>query len=218
MMTRSTSRLLTTSASRSGPPRMAEAFGQVASAALGLAVDEADNVESVLRVFDQLSGDQLSDLAGAQDQRVLYIRTGPPAEATRDGPHQRQGADRDRPERDQCIDARAECARQDVRRRAVPIPRLSRGRTPARCRRRSSGRVLLIGAIQALEPGHRQPARQRGTEDKHLFRGAKAPASPQKTVVTRYARLRPMRSAIIRLRGTSRIRRSRCERPNRARL
>ena len=73
-------------------------LGQVAAPGLRLAIDESDDVQSVLRVLDQLAGDQLTDLAGAQDQRVLDVGAGLPAQATGDGPHHGQGADRERPE------------------------------------------------------------------------------------------------------------------------
>ena len=115
MITRSTSRLLTTSASRSGSAEDGQVFGQVAAPGLRLPIDESDDVQSILRVLDQLAGDQLTDLAGAQDQRVLDVGAGPPAQATRHGPHEGQGADRERPEGDQRIDAGVGRARPGAR-------------------------------------------------------------------------------------------------------
>ena len=45
------------------------------SAALaGVLVDEADDVDAVLRMLEQLRGDALADVAGADDQRVLDVR------------------------------------------------------------------------------------------------------------------------------------------------
>ena len=67
-----------------------QVLGQVAAPGLRLPVDESDDVEPVLRVLDQLAGDQLTDLAGAQDQRVLDVGAGSLAQAAGDGPHHRQ--------------------------------------------------------------------------------------------------------------------------------
>ena len=46
-------------------------------------IDEADDVDAVLRVLEQLPGDHLADLAGADDHRVLQVEDTLPAEAAR---------------------------------------------------------------------------------------------------------------------------------------
>ena len=155
-------------------------LGQVAAPGLRLPVDESDDVQPVLRVLDQLAGDQLTDLASAQDQRVLDVGAGPAAEATRDRPHHGQEADRERPEGDQRIDAGAARARQargdqqhpySDRHQVEDLHHVVGGRVVG---------ALLVGAVQALELGDHQPARQRAAEDHHLLGGAEgAGASPE---------------------------------------
>src|SRR4051794_15741215 len=54
-----------------GRPEDGEVLGQVVAPHLGAAVDEADDVEAVLRMLEELAGDQLADVAGAEDERVL---------------------------------------------------------------------------------------------------------------------------------------------------
>ena len=180
MITRSTSRLLTTSASRSGPPRMARCSGRSPRRAFGLSIDESDDVQSVLGVLDQLAGDQLTDLAGAQDQRVLDVGARPPAQATRDGPHQGQRADRDGPERDQRINAGARAPDQARGDQQHPHPDRHQVEDPHDVVGGRVVGVLLVGAVEALELGHHQPARQGGAEDQHLLRGAEgAPVAPE---------------------------------------
>ena len=41
---------------------------------LGGRVDEADEIEPVLRVLEELAGDELADIARTDDQRVLEVR------------------------------------------------------------------------------------------------------------------------------------------------
>ena len=78
---------------------------EVRAAGLGVAIDEADDVDSVLRVLNQLARDQLSDFAGADDQGVLLVGAlvctlaGLPSGRAED-------ANGQQPERDQRVDAR----------------------------------------------------------------------------------------------------------------
>ena len=57
----------------SGDPRIGEVT-EPGSALLRLGVDEPDEVEAVLGVMANLLPDELTDLAGADDQRVLQVR------------------------------------------------------------------------------------------------------------------------------------------------
>ena len=68
-----------------------EALGAV----LGLVVDEADEVEPVFGVLAQLLRDQLPDVAGADDDRVLHVGEMAPGHAARDRPADRDGGDRE---------------------------------------------------------------------------------------------------------------------------
>ena len=75
-----------------GTPQDREVLRKIRAPSLGVAVDKADDVNSVLGVLNKLSGDQLSDFAGADDQGVLLVRLGPLAGATCYRPGERQDA------------------------------------------------------------------------------------------------------------------------------
>ena len=55
-------------------------------------VDEADEVEPVLRMLDQLSCDELADLARADDHGVLEVEQAAAADPARDRTAERQSA------------------------------------------------------------------------------------------------------------------------------
>ena len=98
--------------------------GQVAETVVALAwirVDEADDVDAVFRVLEQLSGDELADLAGADDQRVLLVAAEPFAQRARRRAKERDADDRADPEKDQAADVRAARGRSasSLRRRAT---------------------------------------------------------------------------------------------------
>ena len=50
-------------------------------------VDEADHVDPVLGMLVQLAPNQLTDVTRADDHRVLNVRTLPPGDRSRRGPH-----------------------------------------------------------------------------------------------------------------------------------
>ncbi len=67
---------------------------EVDRALLGLGIDEADEVDPVLRMLEELAADQLADVPGADDDRVLEVREPAVAQNERaDGaPHARSRA------------------------------------------------------------------------------------------------------------------------------
>ena len=75
-------------------------------------IDEAHDVGSVLGVVEQLAGDELAHLAGADDHGVLAVAAVPLAERAGDGAKQRDEADRARPEEQQARNVRVRQARQ----------------------------------------------------------------------------------------------------------
>ena len=79
-MTRSTSlRARRCRARSSSSPSTCE-VAEVGAQLLRLGVDEADEVDAVLRMLEQLAGDQLADVPGADDRRVFWTY----ADAARD--------------------------------------------------------------------------------------------------------------------------------------
>ena len=84
------------SGNRSGTAEDRQVLGKVGAPSLRVAVDEADDVDAVLRMLDELAGDQLADLAGADDQRVLLVGLSPLAGTAGDRARERQDADRER--------------------------------------------------------------------------------------------------------------------------
>ena len=67
-------------------------------------VDEADEVDPVLGVLEELARDELADVAGADDDRVLEVGELMPAGGTRRDACERDGDDREQPERDHAAD------------------------------------------------------------------------------------------------------------------
>ena len=93
--------------------------GQVVAALLRARVDEADEVDAVLGVLQQLARDELADLAGADDDRVLEVGDAAPAaaraSAAPDRDEQRRRAPRRRPGAG--VGGVAEASRATARRR-----------------------------------------------------------------------------------------------------
>ena len=85
---RSTSSRRTIGGSCSGAPRSVELV-EVGAPLLRLAVDEADEVDPVLGVLEQLARDDLADVAGADDDRVLQVGDVPARESAGDGAAER---------------------------------------------------------------------------------------------------------------------------------
>ena len=75
-------------------------------ALLGLRIDESDDVHAVLGMLAQLARDELPDLSGADDDRVLEVDVRAPTERARQRPQRRDEDDRERPEGEQALEAR----------------------------------------------------------------------------------------------------------------
>ena len=77
-------------------------------------VDEADDVHPVLRMLEELLRDTLSDMPGADDERVLDVGVASPAERARDRAGRWDEDDREHPEERELREARV-CEVEDVR-------------------------------------------------------------------------------------------------------
>ena len=69
-------------------------------------VDEADEVEAVLGVAQELARDALADVARADDDRVLQVERVPAADRARDRAGEHDEEDREDPEADRLPEAR----------------------------------------------------------------------------------------------------------------
>ena len=99
-ITRSTSKSLMIAGRRSEEPRIV-IWPRSSRCVLRTRVDEADEVDPVLRMLEELPGDELPDLARAEDDRVLQVRDPVPAEGASRRAADGDQADREAPEDDQ---------------------------------------------------------------------------------------------------------------------
>ena len=126
---------------RSGAPSTREVLEVRRGARFGLRVDEADEVDAVLGMLEHLAGDELADVAGADDDRVLAgrERCAGPSPARRRGRTDDE-RDRDSPEARRASAGRGLAVRvaQSPKRRATFRP--SRVEDADASRRSSCGR------------------------------------------------------------------------------
>src|SRR3954447_23798382 len=69
-------------------------------------VDEADEIDAVLGMLQQLPCDQLADVSRADNQRVLHVQHASPAEEARNASTENDKRDRQRPEGGAAFEAR----------------------------------------------------------------------------------------------------------------
>ena len=172
-MTRSTSRSRTISGSCAGVPRRVRCSRSTRGFA-GLGVDEADEIEAVLRVLEQLARHQLADVARADDDGVLEVEDAPPADRPGGA-----AADRDEDER------------RDAEERELAQLRIREAERPERQRdqphagrdqvqdaddlvdRRMVG-ALLVSLVEPVQLRQDDPERQAGQEHQQLLRVRRA--------------------------------------------
>ena len=139
---------------------------QVGATLFRLGVDEADEVDPVLGVLQELPPDQLSDLPRADNHSVLLVRDAGAAEGSRSRAAERDQGDGERPE---------ECELSDVGVRKTRQPR-SHDENPRADRDhvedvqhvvdRGMVCALLVTLVEAVELGDDDPCRQ-GSEEEH---------------------------------------------------
>ncbi len=86
-------------------------------------VDEADEVDAVLRVLQELARRELADVAGADDDRVLEVERAAPRDRAREPASRRHEDDREQPEEDEPRHVRARDGRRATRRRRTTTRR-----------------------------------------------------------------------------------------------
>ena len=118
-MTRSTSSAGTISGRSAGRPTTPRC-PRPSIRSRGLLVDEADDVDAVLGVLEQLLRHELPDMAGADDQGVLDVRVRSPTERPRNGPAERDEDDGEHPEERELRKARVREMRDIGERKEEP--------------------------------------------------------------------------------------------------
>ena len=165
-ITRSTSNWRTSSGSSAGVAEHREPL--VVAALLRVVVDEADRVDPVLGVLEQLPADELPDRAGADDDAVLDERDAAPRDQPGERARDQDGDDRRRPERDQLRDL--EIGGPGDAREHVEEPGAERGHVQHRRGVVGGGMVGALGvpAVEPVQVRDHQPAGQRRREQHQL--------------------------------------------------
>ena len=141
---------------------------EVVAAVLGIGVDEADEVDPVLRMVQELPGDQLPDLAGADDHGVLQIRDVAPRYGARRSASEGDESDRRRPEQHQL--RRRRMGEPGEVRADGEDPRADRDHVED-AREVVRGRVvgpLLVALVEAVQLRDDDPAGHGGEEGEDL--------------------------------------------------
>ncbi len=154
----------------SGVPRTLQVL-ELGAALLRLRVDEADEVDAVLRVLEDLAAEQLADVTGADDDAVLDVREAEAGGRARDDAAERSRT-RARSTQKSAVFVRvgvhdAGCGADDPER-----PRRHRDQVED-ADDVVGGRVLgalLVVVVEAVEPREDDPGRQRQEEDGELGR------------------------------------------------
>ncbi len=136
----------------------------------GIRVDEAQDVQAVLRMARELQGDAAADLAGADDHRVLDIGVTPPARSPGERPTQRDQHGRGEPEaheaRHRGVDHTGDL-RQDEEQPGADRDQVEHAHHVVD--RRVVG-PLLVAAVQVVEAGPDDPDRDGREEEQDLVR------------------------------------------------
>ena len=125
----------------------------------GPVVHEADQADPVLAVVDQLESKLLTDVARADDHRVLCVAGQMPAEGSSDGAERRDQEQGQQPEdREPSQDGLHEVCRDPEEREDPDSDRDAAKHTDDVVDRRMIG-PLLVPVVEALEPEQEHPAR-----------------------------------------------------------
>ena len=183
-ITRSTSSSRTSSASCSGAPRSAR-WSRSSLPRLRLGVDEADEVDAVLGVLEQLARHELADVAGADDDRVLEVGDAAPAPEARateraDGDEH----DRERPEA-RSTSTRSGAASPDQPRADEEEPDADRDQVED-----AAEVVRRSGGASAPRPGRRGRRASRSGSSPEAWPGAPRTRAPPRSDGARPSRRR----------------------------
>ena len=139
-------------------------------------VDEADQIDPVLRVLEQLPGHELAHVACADDHRVLQIGDVPAAEAPCDAPRDRDEHDgRDQEERKPAEGGLGDPERPQGQRDHPQTRRRQMEDADDVFRRRVIG-ALLVALVEAVELRQDDPERQADQEEQRLAADRQAAA------------------------------------------
>ena len=177
--------------------------GQIVVPHLRLGVDEADEIQTVFGMAQQLAGDALPDVAGAEDERVLLVERTPAAERACDRARESDEHDRRAPQHDGVRHGRVGKPGQFERGEHEPCPDRDEVEDADDVVSRRVVRALLVLVVQVIETRDRDPHGSETTDAMMMLRSSPAPVRP----TTRNARASPTTSAMTSMRRTSQPRR-----------
>ena len=129
--TRSTSSRLTSGTTSAVGPSNGT-VREVVTPRARMVVDEADDVDAVLGMLAQLARDELTDVARADDDRVLDVHDAAPGGGPRDGAADDDQEDREDPEPGELLEGRGGHAGDPPPRNSSHAPTVTRWNTPTR--------------------------------------------------------------------------------------
>ncbi len=146
---------------------------EVVAALAWVLVDEADEVDAVLRMLQQLVRDALPDVPGADDDGVLDVRVEVATDAARDTARERDEDDRRSPRRRRSFGT-VGCASpvSQVIVKNTQVPTVSMLKSAEQV---VDGRVVgagLVAVVEAVDTCECEPERQREEERRDTRRGA----------------------------------------------
>ena len=141
------------------------------AARLRLRVDEADEVDAVLGVLEDLAPQQLADVAGPDDDAVLDVREAEAGGRPRDDAAERHEGERERPRRSRSSSGRrgrAPVAAPMIQ--SAHVVTVTRWKTPTTSSAVVWPGALLVVVVEAVEARQDDPGRQGQEEDGELRR------------------------------------------------
>ena len=148
-------------------------LAEVVLAFARVVVDEAEHVDPVLRMLQQLASHHLPDVARADDERVLEVRVGAPHDRARDScgasTTSTIASSQKRPSL-----GKLGCANSVTHASANSshAPTVSMLKTPKKSSTVEWFGALLVARVEAVESAEHDPERQRQREEQHLHAGA----------------------------------------------
>ena len=124
-------------------------------------VDEADEVDAVLRVLEELARGELADLPRADDQGVLQVQRAPPSERTRGAAKCHDEDRREEPERYEAGNVRVSDSHEPGRDEVEPRAERDQVEDAHELVDRRMVDVLLVSLVESVELGGDDPERNR---------------------------------------------------------
>src|SRR5262249_39988985 len=134
-----------------------------------LGVEEADDVDSVLRMVQELSGDRLTYVTTSDDDRVLPVRGLTATDRSCTGTSEAYERDCHQPEHEDLVELRMGNSRQPTRAEDSERSNSDHVEYPENFIGRRVVCPLLVVRVQAVSLRKQHPQRKRGQEDEVLI-------------------------------------------------